>query len=126
MVVVASTNAFFVEEETAHYSASKGALVSFVRAAALDLAHKGIRINAINPGLIRSRLSAVLIDDPEAGQAYLERIPLGRWGEPSDIAAVAAFLASDDAAYMTGEAVTVDGGVSLGVALNVAPSSTAE
>jgi 3-oxoacyl-[acyl-carrier protein] reductase len=119
IVVVASTNAFFPEAETVHYSATKGALVAFVRAAALDLAPLGIRINAINPGLIRSRLSAVLVDDPVAGPAYLADIPLGRWGEASDIAGLAAYLASDDAAYVTGEAVTIDGGVTLGVALNV-------
>jgi NAD(P)-dependent dehydrogenase (short-subunit alcohol dehydrogenase family) len=119
IVVIASTNASYVEAGTAHYSATKGALVSFVRAAALDLAPHGIRINAINPGQIRTRLSAVLTEDPVAGPAYLANIPLGRWGEPSDIAAAAAFLASEDAAYITGEAMTVDGGVTLGVALGV-------
>lgn len=120
IVVIASTNAFFVEAETAHYSATKGGLVAFVRAAALDLAPYGIRINAINPGQIRTRLSAVLTEDPAAGPAYLRKIPLGRWGEPSDIAAAASFLVSDDAGYLTGEAMTVDGGVTLGVALDVA------
>jgi len=119
IVVIASTNAFFVEAETAHYSATKGGLIAFVRAAALDLAPYGIRVNAINPGQIRTRLSAVLTEDPAAGPAYLKKIPLGRWGEPSDIAAAASFLVSDDASYLTGEAMTVDGGVTLGVALEV-------
>ena len=90
-----------------------------MRAAALDLAQHNIRINAINPGQIVTRLSRVVVDDPIGGPAVLASIPLGRWGQPSDIAAVAAFLASDDAAYMTGENVTVDAGMTIGTVLDV-------
>jgi 3-oxoacyl-[acyl-carrier protein] reductase len=119
IVLVASTNAFYPEAHTAPYSTSKAGLVGFVKAASLDLGRHGIRINAVNPGIINTRLSSVLIDDPVGGPAYLRRIPLRRWGEPADIAAVVAFLASDDAAYMTGEDVTVDAGATVGVVLDV-------
>jgi NAD(P)-dependent dehydrogenase (short-subunit alcohol dehydrogenase family) len=119
IVVFASTNAFFAEESNVPYSATKGAIVMFVRNAALDLARHRIRINAVDPGIIATRLSAALIDDPVAGPEYLKRIPAGRYGTPEDIAKVVLFLASDDAAYMTGEDVIVDGGATLGVSLGI-------
>jgi glucose 1-dehydrogenase len=119
IVVTSSTNAWFVEAHTAPYSATKGALVTFVRAAALDLAPYHIRINAISPGIIRTRLSSPLTEDPHAGPNYLSRIPLSRFGEPSEIASAAAFLASDESSYMTGANVVVDGGATLGVALEI-------
>jgi 3-oxoacyl-[acyl-carrier protein] reductase len=119
IVIFGSTNAFFAEELNVPYSASKGGVVMFVRNAAMDLARHGIRINAINPGIIDTRLSAALIHDPEAGPAYLTRIPLGRYGTPDDIAKVALFLASADAGYMTGADVVVDGGLTLGAALGI-------
>ncbi len=119
IVLIASTNAFFPEAHTVAYSTSKAGIVGFVRAASLDLAEHRIRINAINPGQIVTRLSKLLVDDPIGGPAMLEKIPLGRWGQPSDIAGVAAFLASDDAAYMTGEDVTVDAGMTVGMVLEV-------
>jgi 3-oxoacyl-[acyl-carrier protein] reductase len=119
IVLIASTNAFFPEAHTVAYSTSKAGIVGFVRAASLDLAEHKVRINAINPGQIVTRLSKLLVDDPIGGPAMLEKIPLGRWGQPSDIAAVAAFLCSDDAAYMTGEDVTVDAGMTVGMILQV-------
>jgi len=119
IVATSSTNAYFVEAHTVPYSTTKGGVVTFVRAAALDLAEHGIRINAICPGIIRTRLSAVLTEDPVAGPAYLRKVPLARWGEPLDIANAALYLASDESSYMTGQALTVDGGVTLGVALDV-------
>jgi NAD(P)-dependent dehydrogenase (short-subunit alcohol dehydrogenase family) len=119
IVLIASTNAFFPEAHTVAYSTSKAGIVGFVRAASLDLGEHKIRINAINPGQIVTRLSKLLVDDPIGGPAMLQKIPLGRWGQPSDIAAVAAFLASDDAAYMTGEDVTVDAGMTVGMVLEV-------
>ena len=119
VVVTSSTNASYVEAHTVPYSTSKGAAVTFVRATALDLAVHGIRINAICPGIIRTRLSAVLTKDPVAGPEYLKTIPLGRWGEPDDIADTALFLASAESSYMTGQALIVDGGVTLGVTLDV-------
>ena len=119
MVVFASTNAFFAEESNVPYSATKGGIVMFVRNAAMDLARHGIRINAVDPGIIDTRLSHSLVHDPVAGPDYLKRIPAGRYGTPDDIAKVVLFLASDDAAYMTGEDVIVDGGLTLGATLGI-------
>jgi len=119
VVVFASTNAFFAEESNVPYSATKGGIVMFVRNAAMDLARHGIRINAVDPGIIDTRLSAALVHDPVAGPEYLKRIPAGRYGTPDDIAKVVLFLASDDAAYMTGEDVIVDGGLTLGATLGI-------
>jgi len=119
IVVFASTNAFFAEESNAPYSATKGGIVMFVRNAAMDLARHGIRINAVDPGIIDTRLSAALVHDPVAGPDYLKRIPAGRYGTPDDIAKVVVFLASDDAAYMTGEDVIIDGGLTLGATLGI-------
>jgi NAD(P)-dependent dehydrogenase (short-subunit alcohol dehydrogenase family) len=119
IVVFGSTNAFFAEELNVPYSASKGGVVMFVRNAAMDLARHGIRVNAINPGIIDTRLSAALVHDPEAGPEYLKRIPIGRYGTPEDIAKVALFLASSDAGYMTGADVVVDGGLTLGATLGI-------
>lgn len=119
IVVTSSTNAFFPEQHTVHYSTSKGAVVAFVRACALDLAEHGIRINAISPGIIRTPLASPLIDDPVAAADFLGQVPLRRFGEPEEVANLVLFLASDDAGYITGENIVVDGGVSLGTALKV-------
>jgi 3-oxoacyl-[acyl-carrier protein] reductase len=119
IVVSASTNAFFAEELNVPYSASKGGVVMFVRNAAMDLARYGIRINAVDPGIIDTRLSAALINDPVAGPDYLKRIPMGRYGSAQDIAKVVLFLASADAGYMTGADVVVDGGLTLGATLGI-------
>lgn len=114
IVVVSSTNSYFEESDHAHYSTSKGGVRTFVRSAALDLGRYNIRVNAISPGIIRTRLSAHLTDHPENGPEYLRRIPLGRYGDPADIASVAAFLVSPEAAYVTGADIVVDGGATLG------------
>jgi NAD(P)-dependent dehydrogenase (short-subunit alcohol dehydrogenase family) len=113
-VVIASTNAFFPERDTVHYSTAKGGAVALVRAAALDLAPHGVRINAVSPGLIRTPLAAPLTENPELASAYLEGVPLKRFGEPREIADIVAFLASDEASYITGQNVVVDGGATLG------------
>lgn len=115
MVVIASTNAFWVEYHMAHYNASKGGVVALVRSAAIDLAPLGIRVNAIEPGVVNTPLAAFVVQDPVAGAEYLKRIPLGRFQEPQDVARTAVFLASDDAAYVTGHALIADGGLTLGL-----------
>ena len=91
-------------------------MVGLVRALAVELASSGIRANAVAPGFIRT--AQVLSEQHSLGAAGLEAagqyIPMGRPGEPEDIADVIAFLASDDARYMTGQTITVDGGLVVG------------
>jgi NAD(P)-dependent dehydrogenase (short-subunit alcohol dehydrogenase family) len=103
------------------YDASKGGVEAFTRAAALDLAPFGIRVNAICPGWIRNEKFDLL--DAAAKQRRNEEIPLGRLGNAGDVAAAAAFLCSDGASYITGQILSVDGGV--GVQLRT-PSTDAK
>jgi glucose 1-dehydrogenase len=123
IVVTSSTNAFYVEKHTAHYSATKGGIWTFVRNAALDLGEYGIRVNSVLPGIIRTRLGKPLIEDPVAGPEYLKRVALRRFGEPVEIANAILFLASDEASYVTGEGLVVDGGATLGVVLDIPDES---
>jgi NAD(P)-dependent dehydrogenase (short-subunit alcohol dehydrogenase family) len=115
IVVTTSTNAFWPETGTSPYTASKHGLLGLVRNAALDLGRYGIRVNAVAPGIVRTRLATFLTEDPVEGPKYLENVPLGRFAEPEDIAKTILFLASDEAAYVTGAQLVVDGGVSIGV-----------
>ncbi len=94
------------------YNAAKGAVVNLTRALALDLGKKGVRINSVCPSLTRTGMTADMMDDKELLAKFAERIPLGRVCEPHEVAAVIAFLASEDASFMTGANITVDGGVS--------------
>ncbi|HEU5421079.1 MAG TPA: glucose 1-dehydrogenase [Streptosporangiaceae bacterium] len=118
IVVTASTNAVQVEENLVGYSASKGAVVTFVRAAALDLARHGIRINAVAPGVVNTRIAQWIITDPVLGPDYLKKIPLSRFAEPADVARVVGFLAGPDSAYITGQTIVLDGGQTLGIPLD--------
>lgn len=101
----------------AAYSAAKGAIVALTRQMALDLAPRGVRVNGICPGTVRTPLTEPMLrargnGDVEVGiAATVPKYPLGRLGTPEDIAAVAAFLSSDDAAFLTGSVVTADGGM---------------
>jgi NAD(P)-dependent dehydrogenase (short-subunit alcohol dehydrogenase family) len=115
VVFTASTNSFWVEANTAHYSATKFGIVGLMKTAALDLAPHGIRVNAVSPGVVNTRLARFLVEDPVEGPAFLRRVPLGRFAEPNDIANAVVFLASDEAAYITGENLVIDGGTSIGV-----------
>lgn len=92
------------------YGASKGANRLLSKCAAVDFAARGIRVNSVHPGLIRTPQSEYLFDDPAVVEAVLARIPLGRPGAPEDVAKVVLFLASDNSAYMTGAELVVDGG----------------
>ena len=103
-------------DEHVHYSAAKAGVVGLVRGLAVELARDGIRVNGIAPGYIRTAqlLSREHSLGPEAADKAGEFIPMGRIGEPEDIADVALFLASDAARYMTGQVVVVDGGLLVG------------
>jgi NAD(P)-dependent dehydrogenase (short-subunit alcohol dehydrogenase family) len=92
------------------YAASKGAVLSLTRAMAVSCGPDRIRVNAICPGLIRTRLTADIVDGAERRAAAGQGIPLGRVGEPEDIARCALFLASDAASFITGTEIVVDGG----------------
>ena len=92
------------------YVASKGGVLALTRAMAVSLGKDRIRVNAISPGLIRTRLTADILAAAERRVAEGQAIPLGRVGEPEDIARCALFLASDDASFITGAEIVVDGG----------------
>lgn len=92
------------------YSASKGGIGQLTMALANEWGGKGVNVNAIAPGYIRTDNTQALQDNPERHDAILERIPAGRWGEPSDFAGPVVFLASDASNYLHGTIVTVDGG----------------
>ena len=94
-----------------NYAAAKGGLLSFSRTCAVELAGKGIQVNAVLPGFIETKMTQRTIK--RAGQQILDRIPQERFGQPTDVADLVVFLASDKSDYITGEAITVDGGLSL-------------
>ncbi|MCQ6560475.1 SDR family NAD(P)-dependent oxidoreductase [Paenibacillus mendelii] len=110
IINMSSTNGIVGEAKYAHYNASKGGIVLLTKTMALELGGCGIRVNAVCPGYIQSPMSEA-IDSPEFVEAYIRaNIPLGRAGVPDEVAGVFAFLASDDAAFITGTTLVVDGG----------------
>lgn len=111
IVNIASISGLAGDHAMAAYNASKGAVINYTRALAIDCAKDAIRVNAVCPGLIATDLAASGIADPEDREFWFGRIPMGRAGKPEEIAALVAFLASDEASYMTGSIVVADGGV---------------
>ncbi|WP_130835830.1 SDR family NAD(P)-dependent oxidoreductase [[Erwinia] mediterraneensis] len=93
------------------YNAAKGAITNFTRALAMDYAADGVRVNAVCPGFTFTDMTEDMKQDEALLNKFYERIPLGRAGEPEDLAAAIAFLASDDARYITGVNLPVDGGI---------------
>ena len=92
------------------YCAAKGGFLTFTKALAADLSDKNIRVNALAPGMIETPMNQALADDPEIGEIWNSENLVGRWGQPEDVAKAAGFLASDDANFMTGTTLQVDGG----------------
>jgi 3-oxoacyl-[acyl-carrier protein] reductase len=112
IINVSSVAAEHVNMGQTNYAASKGAINSFTRALAVELAKRGVTVNAIAPGFIETDMSAAVRN--KAGDKIAKFIPMRRIGTPEDIARVAVFLASADSAYITGQVLTVDGGLTLG------------
>jgi 3-oxoacyl-[acyl-carrier protein] reductase len=112
IINISSVAAEHVNPGQANYAASKGAINAFTRALAVELASRNVTVNAIAPGFIETDMSEAVRN--KAGDLLKKYIPMRRLGQPEDIARVAVFLASADSGYMTGQVLTVDGGLSLG------------
>jgi NAD(P)-dependent dehydrogenase (short-subunit alcohol dehydrogenase family) len=92
------------------YSTTKAGLIGFTKSLALELASHGVTVNGISPGPFATEMNKPLLEDPEKNKMFLERIPLGRWGQVKEIGALAAFLCSDEAGFITGTDIVIDGG----------------
>lgn len=110
IINLSSVNSVFAIADQVPYSVSKGGLNQLTRVMALSLAQYGIRVNAIGPGSIATEMLETVMTNPEVRRTILSRTPLGRIGEPREIAAIAAFLASNEASYITGQTIYADGG----------------
>ena len=112
IINMSSVAALMGLEAAPHYSAAKGGILAFTRAVSREVASRGIRVNAICPGYIDTPMTKPM--SPIMQRLLIARTPLGRWGEPEEIAATALFLASDDSSYFTGQWLSPNGGLFIG------------
>jgi NAD(P)-dependent dehydrogenase (short-subunit alcohol dehydrogenase family) len=112
LVVTASLAAISGQPRGQHYAASKGGLISMMRALAVELGRHGVRANAVLPGWIDTDMTAATLRWDRFRERVLPRVPLRRWGVPEDFGAIAVYLASDASAYHTGDTFLIDGGYS--------------
>lgn len=110
IINIASLSTFVALHEVAAYSASKAAVGSLTKSLAVEWSSRGVRVNAIAPGVFRTALNQKLLDETERGREFLLRTPMRRFGNVAELAGAAIFLASDAASFVTGEILAVDGG----------------
>ena len=113
IICMASMSSYFGIEHVPGYGAGKTGLLGMIRAMAVHWAKSNIRINGMAVGLARSKMTGMVFDTPDLSEPMLARVPLGRHGEPSDIAGAALFLSSDAASWITGQILPIDGGFSI-------------
>jgi NAD(P)-dependent dehydrogenase (short-subunit alcohol dehydrogenase family) len=110
IVNIASLNSFVALSEVAAYAASKSGVVSLTRSLAVEWSKKGVTVNAIAPGVVRTALNADLLDNAPRGHELLMRTPMGRFGRTEELVGAAVYLCSDAAPFVTGQTLVVDGG----------------
>ncbi len=110
IINVASIQGLLACAQQGVYGMSKAALISMTRTLAAELGPKGVRVNAIAPGLVETRFAATLCESPEFVQVYADRAALGRYGTPDEIGGLFLYLASDESGYVTGQSFVIDGG----------------
>ena len=110
IINIASLSSFVALYEVAAYSASKAAVASLTKSLAIEWGPRGVRVNAIAPGVFRTALNQKLLDETERGREFLLRTPMRRFGNVDELAGAAVFLASDAASFVNGEIIAVDGG----------------
>ena len=115
-IITASANSFYAESDIAGYCATKGAVLQLARAMAIDHGPEGVRVNCICPGWIETAMSQPFLEENPEGREFAGKIaPMGRIGQPEDVAEVALFLASEASRFVTGAAYNVDGGWTAGM-----------